>query len=181
MRHDCKISFTHVATVLIAMLLLPGLAGAQDVTGPALKAAFIYNFAKFTQWPEDAPEAKPFVMCVVGDPNVAAALEQAVKDRLLGGNSIAVERLTRTSSGPSRPCRLLYLSGTTTAQATELLSAFRGTPMLTISDLEGFTELGGMVQFFYEHGQLRFSIGMKSAWMSRLQISAKILTLAIRK
>jgi hypothetical protein len=53
--------------------------------------------------------------------------------------------------------------------------------VLTISDLEGFTQMGGMVQFVFEQGQLRFSIGQESARLARLQISAKLLTLAIRK
>ena len=179
MRNTRGISPSHIAISLISVLLLTAYAGAQDVTGPALKAAFIYNFAKFTEWPEDAVQAKHFVMCVLGDDAVSDALERGVKDRFIAGNSINVVRLTSTVS--HRPCHLVYVSGVTSEQAAQVVAGLRGAPVLTISDLDAFTELGGIAQFFFEHGQLRFSIGLDAAKNARLQISAKVLTLAIRK
>ena len=69
-------------------------AAAQDVTEPALKAAFIYNFAKFTEWPADAMAAgAPFVLCVLGDAAVGDALERAVKGRVLAGHSMGVSQV----------------------------------------------------------------------------------------
>jgi hypothetical protein len=170
---------SYIAIALLSLLLLPTVADAQDVTGPPLKAAFIYNLAKFVEWPEDAPAAKPFTMCVLGDAAVGDALERSVFNRRLGGNNVSVLRLT--ASGPQRPCHILYMSGVTRDQAGVLVSALKTAPVLTISDIEGFTEFGGMVQFLYEHGQLRFRIGHEAAKRSGLQISAKLLSLAIRK
>ena len=85
-------SFTRITRAAIAIvLLMPVPAAAQDVTEPALKAAFIYNFAKFTEWPADVvPAAEPLVMCVLGDAAVGDALERAVKGRELAGHSMAV-------------------------------------------------------------------------------------------
>ena len=75
------------------MLLMPMTAAAQDVTEPALKAAFIYNFAKFTEWPADAIAAgAPLVLCVLGDAAIGGALERAVKGRTLAGHSIGVSQ-----------------------------------------------------------------------------------------
>ncbi len=168
-----------IAIALLTMLFLPPTAKAQDVTGPALKAAFIYNLAKFIEWPEDAPAARPFVMCVVGDAAVSEALERAVYQRRLGNSVISVVRMT--SVAPQRGCHVLYLSGVSREQTSLHLGTLRNAPVLTISDLEGFTDSGGMVQFFFEHGQLRFRVGLESAKRAGLQISAKILSLAIRK
>ena len=92
---DSRLRFARITRATIAVLLLMRvLASAQDVTEPALKAAFIYNFAKFTEWPADVvPAAEPFVMCVLGDAAVGDALERAVKARVLGGHSMAVSHV----------------------------------------------------------------------------------------
>ncbi len=172
-------SFTRITRAAIAAaLLMPVPASAQDVTEPALKAAFIYNFAKFTEWPADVvPAGEPFVMCVLGDAAVGEALERAVKGRDLGGRThgrVAVGVAER----PQRGCHVLYVSGVTAGQAAQLVAGLRDAPVLTISDVEGFTELGGIAQFFFEHGQLRFSVHLESAKRARLQISSRLLALA---
>jgi len=167
------------ATIAV-FLLTPVLASAQDVTEPSLKAAFIYNFTKFTAWPAAVmPLAGPLVVCVLGDPAVSSALERTVKGRVLEGHSMAVSYVAL--AGPQRACHVLYVSGVTADQAKRIVAALRDEPVLTISDIEGFTELGGIAQFFYEHGQLRFSVQLESARRARLQISSKLLALANQK
>jgi hypothetical protein len=170
--------FTRITRATIAaLLLMQGLAFAQDVTEPALKAAFIYNFAKFTEWPTAVvPAAEPFVMCVVGDAAVGRELERAVRARVLAGHSIAVFNVVRAE--PTRICHLLYVSGMTPGQAAQLVAGLRDLPVLTISDVEDFTELGGIAQFFFTHGQLRFSVQNESAKRARLKISSRLLALA---
>src|SRR6185503_17381049 len=94
------------AAVLAASLLCVLSAHAQDVTEPSLKAAFIYNFAKFTEWPADGlPVTAPFNACVLGDPAIGDALERSVKNRLLSGHAISVLRVQ--IDGPLRTCHLL--------------------------------------------------------------------------
>ena len=88
----------NVCGVLAVMLLMPLAAVAQDVTAPALKAAFIYNFAKFTEWPVALPASEPFVICVLGDAAVGDALERVVKGREFAGR-----RMVGRSSPPPRP------------------------------------------------------------------------------
>ncbi len=168
----------HIVHPTIAVLLLTAaLASAQDVTAPALKAAFIYNFVKFTEWPSGlVPAAEPFVMCVLGDAAVGDALERAVKSRLVGGHSMTVSQVA--SAGPLRGCHVLYVSGVPAGQAAQLVTGLRDVPVLTISDIEGFTQVGGIAQFFFERGQLRFSIQHESAKRARLRISSRLLALA---
>jgi hypothetical protein len=162
------------------LLLIPVPGATQDVTEPALKAAFVYNFAKFTDWPAAVvpPAAEPFVLCVVGDAAVADALERLVKGRVLAGHSMAVHK---SPGAPEHVCHVIYLSGLTATQATQLVARHRDLPVLTISDTEGFTELGGIAQFFFEHGQLRFNIDVASARRAHLQISSSLLVLAKRR
>jgi hypothetical protein len=160
------------------LLLMPLPAAAQDVTEPALKAAFIYNFAKFTEWPGDVmTTAGPLVFCVLGNPAIGDALERAVQGRMLSGHSIEVSR-AESAGQPRAGCHILYVSGITAEQATKLVAGLRDAPVLTISDVSGFTQLGGMALFFFKHGQLRFSVRVEAARRARLQISSRLLALA---
>ena len=169
----------HITAVLVTILLYSSLTRAQDVTGPALKAAYIFNLAKFTQWPEEVLYTKKFVMCVIGDQAVAEELERIVKNRSVAGNSITVTRAH--ADGEERLCHLLYVSEISAAKTAQLVGGLKGIPVLTISDIDGFIKVGGMVQLFYQQGQLRFGIGLESARNAHLEISSKILTIAMRK
>jgi YfiR/HmsC-like len=172
------IGFAYVVHAAMALLLLSPLpTSAQDVTEPSLKAAFIYNFAKFTEWPRgERPAAGPFVMCVLGDAAVGDALEQAVKARSLAGRSMTVLRVA--VAGPPRVCHILYVSGVPADRAAQLIAGLHDMPVLTISDIEGFIGLGGIAQFFFEGGRLRFIIQHESAKRAHLQISSRLLALA---
>ena len=98
----------------IALLLLtPMPAAAQDVTEPVLKAAFIYNFAKFTEWPADVlPAGKPLVICVLGDAAIVEALARAVKGRTLAGHNPEVSQSPPDGPKPGA-CHIMYLSAVT--------------------------------------------------------------------
>lgn len=181
MRRIGRLVFAGIRCVTIAAFLLPQLpAFAQDVTEPALKAAFIYNFAKFTEWPANAvPPAGPFMICVVGDAAVGDALERVVTAHLLAGRAMAVSNVA--PAGPWGVCQILYVSGVPAAQVARLVAGLRDLPVLTISDIEGFAQLGGIAQLFFEHGLLRFSIRDEFAKRARLQISSRVLALAKNK
>jgi hypothetical protein len=162
-----------------ALALLASLTYGQDVTEPSLKAAFIYSFAKFTGWPADVLSAtSPFVACVLGDERTGDALERAVKGRLLDGHLVKVAMVT--VDGPLRSCHLLYVSGITASQATQVAAALRNLPVLTISDMESFATLGGVAYMFVESGKMRFDLNYGLAKRNRLQLSSKLLSLASR-
>ena len=158
------------------MVLLSRTAAAQDVTEPALKAAFIYNFARFTTWPADAPAGDSFVICVLNDTAVAQALQRAVTGRSLAERPVVVT--TVAPAAPKRTCRVLYVAGLAVAQVADLVAEQREAPVLTISNIDGFATAGGMTQFFFEHGQLRFRIHLESAKRAGLQISSRLLIMA---
>jgi hypothetical protein len=170
-----------LCAALATLLLTAITATAQDVTEPALKAAFIYNFAKFTEWPAEViPEGEPMVLCVLGDIAISEALEQAVRGRMLAGHSMTVVQAAPVVK-PSEGCHLLYISATPAGHAAKVVAAMREEPVLTISDAEGFTQHGGIAQFFFEHGQLRFNIHLESARRARLKLSSRLLALARTK
>lgn len=165
------------AAAIASGLLAPSVAFTQDVTEPSLKAAYIYNFALFTEWPAEAiPAAGPLVICVTSDAAVGDALERAVKGRPLAGRRVTVAPVA--PGGSVRACHVLYISGGSVSHAQALVSGLRGTPVLTISDVEGFTELGGIALFFFNQGRLRFNVDIESAKRAGLVISSRLLALA---
>lgn len=166
-----------IVSVLLAVHLPLRLAVAQDVTVPALKAAFIYNFVKFTEWPVVGPLSEPFALCVVGDAAVGDALTRLVEGREVAGRRMVT--LT-TTTRPTRTCGVLYVSGATVADAARAIAGLQDSPVLTISDLAGFNDSGGMAQFFFSGGQLRFTIKADAVARSGLKMSSRLLTLGQR-
>jgi hypothetical protein len=165
--------------VVVALALLPSAVTtvrAQDVTELSLKAAFVYNFAKFTEWPPDVlTSTTPFTACVVGDPRFGDALARTVQGRLLSGRPIVVSRLQ--PDGLLKSCHLLYISGAA-AEVARVVLAVKGSPVLTISDLDNFAQLGGIAHIFVEDGRMRFDLNLDLARRARLQLSSKLLSLA---
>ena len=162
--------------VVVALLLAPAAAPAQDVSLPTLKAAFLANFAKFTEWPQDAqPPGRVLTFCVIGDKAVAAALEQGIKDRP-GQEPMSVANVT--ADAPLRGCQVLYLGGMNLRDARRVLETVKGLPIFTVSDVDGFAEHGGVAQLRLERGRMRFAINPAAAQRARLSLSAKLLSLA---
>jgi len=150
----------------------------QDVTEASLKAAFIHNFVKFTEWPRDVlPPAAPLVACVLGDPAFGDVLSNYVKGHPVDGHDIVVSRVTLEAAMP-RSCHLLFVSGITAKQAAQVLVALNGAPVLTLSDVEQFARVGGMAQLYVEDGRIRFRVNLDNTKRSRLQFSSRLLALA---
>lgn len=167
----------HVAAALCAaaaVVAFGGTASAQDVSGPNLKAAYIYNFALFTTWPEAVlPPERPITMCVVGDTVMRDALTRAVDGRTVDKRPITV--VYGSADRPPASCHMLYMSSISTAQTARLLAGLGKAPVLTMSDLEGFNKMGGIAEFFYEAGNLRFSIRTDVVKDANLQLSSRLL------
>ena len=160
------------------MTLLAGsLAAAQSAPETTLKAGYLYNFAKFTEWPGDGlPAGTPLTFCVAGDPAVAQLLDQTVARRRIAGHSMNVRQVT--PDGPLRSCHLVYAAHIDAKAAAQLLEAVKGSTVMTVSDLDGFAELGGTAHLYIEDGRMKFAINVDSAQRSRLHLSAQLLSLA---
>ena len=175
--HRTRLVVMSLARVSVVLLLMmPTMASAQEATESALKAAFIFNFVRFTEWPVELPASEPFVICVVGDAAIGDEIERVVKGRQVEGRDIVV--LRAATAGPGRACRVLYVTDVVASRAATLLVGLRDAPVLTISDIDGFNKVGGIAQFFFESGRLRFSIHLESAQRAKLRISSKLLVLS---
>ena len=159
------------------MLLCASRTFTQGAPEPTLKAAFLYNFVKFAEWPAEvvAPNS-PLTLCVLGDEGVQSELEQSVKGHTVGGHSLNVIRITL--DGALRSCHLLYVTGLDRRRLSELIARVKEAPVFTVSDFDAFASFGGVAQLFLENGKVRFAINPASALRARLRISSKLLTLA---
>jgi hypothetical protein len=150
---------------------------AQDVTEVSLKGAFIFNFARFTEWPSESLPANAAVSaCVVGDHGVGEALKRSVSGQKLNGRAIVVSILE--PNGPLPSCHFLYVSGVARTRLAEIVYGVHDAPVLTVSDDDTFIKAGGMIQVFIESGKMRFRINPKSAKRAKLQLSSRLLALA---
>jgi hypothetical protein len=152
-----------------------GLAG-QAVTQPALRAAFLYNFAKFTEWPGESGPAAPLTLCVLDDTAVEGALTELVGSSAINGRTVII---ARGVNGPRlRTCNLLYVGETTSGRAAAILDELQGAPVLTVSNGDEFVRGGGIVGLFVEEGRMRFAINPDAAQRAGVRLSSRLLQLA---
>ena len=166
-----------ILIALVATLLATrGGAAGQAVTQPALRAAFLYNFAKFTEWPIDGAPAGPLKLCVVDDSAVEGALEELVGTSLINSRAVTV---SQGESGKGlRTCSVLYLGEVASNRAAAILDELQGAPVLTVSNGDEFVRGGGMVGLFVEDGRMRFAINPEAAQRAGVRLSSRLLKLA---
>jgi hypothetical protein len=168
--------------VLLLAALCPWLAQAQ--TNSALerqvKAAYLYKFAGFVEWPEGsfARPDSPLVIGVAGADALAEQLENTVAGHSAGGRPLQVKRIRRGDSLAG--LHMLFIAGQDKALAQDLLAASRGQPVLTVTDAEDGFGLGSMINFVIADERLRFEVSLKPAASARLKISARMLSAAYR-
>jgi hypothetical protein len=151
---------------------------AQSATEDQVKAAYLFNFAKFIEWPAEAfdkPDA-PINFCALGRSPVVDELDSSVGGKSLNGHTIMIKHL----HGPEeiKGCHLLFLSASAGKQQQKLLQAASGLPVLLVAETAGFARAGGTINFMMESGRLLFEINIKAAENAHLKISSKLLSLA---
>ncbi len=156
-------------------------SGAADLRGAfdynLLKAAFEFNFVKFTEWPEDMLAAgAPLTMCVFDDRLLAVALERTVSGHTIGGHELRVSSLGPGDS--ARACHVVDVGGLKPKARADLLADLKRTAVLTVSDAPVFARQGGIAELYAEGNQIRFAVNLAAAQRARLKLSAKLLSLA---
>lgn len=168
-----------LALILASAPARPAAAQAVEASSEtALKAAFLYNFARFVSWPDTIwpRPGDPLVFGLVGADPLAAALEESIKDRDVQGHPLTVRRVSEASDLAG--CHVLF-AGTRDRRMLSLIIATAGRqPMLTVGDSREFAKQGGMITFVLKGSTLGFEINRPAAELSGLRISSKLLKLA---
>jgi uncharacterized protein DUF4154 len=167
------------ATLVAVLLALTGTARGNvnddTISEVVVKAAFLFNFAKFAEWPALQP-GTPLMLCVLGDDGVGNALVETVRGQQINGHALEVLRPRRGDSW--RPCHLLFIAGSEVWRVATELERVRALPILTVSDGRDFSKSGGLIEFFVENGKMRFAINVDTAERSGLRLSSRLLGLA---
>lgn len=143
-----------------------------------VKAAFLLNFAKFVEWPAAAFRAfdAPVTICVAGDDPFGAILDRTVEGELVNNRAVKAQRLL--PDGDLRSCHILFISRSERERFAEIVSRLRGSSVLTVSELPGFVDAGGMIEFIVEEGKARFYINAATAAAGGLRLSSRLLRVA---
>jgi hypothetical protein len=144
-----------------------------------VKAAFLFNFAKFVEWPPDAfaDSKAPIVIGVLGDNVFGNNLEKVINDRKV--NNRGFQFRVFDSVTEATHCQILFISASKKNDFAKIVAALHNASVLTISETDGFLKAGGMINFLFEGNNVRFQISDEAAKKARLSISSKLLSLAV--
>lgn len=167
---------------LLLWLLLLGLGVSTPLFAQVsreydVKAAFLYNFITFTEWPAEAfssPES-PYVIGVVGDDPFGRALDEIVNGERIKGRPLVVRRVDQV--GDARRCHVLFVSSSEARRMNDIIRRLQGLPVLTVADLPDFAESGGAINFT-TGARIGLVINPAALRASRLTMSSKLLRLA---
>ena len=153
-----------------------GVGVPANVEEYRLKAEFIERFSRFVKWPEgvEPVDGRPLVIGVVGDDPFGTSLDEVARKWTEQGRPIVVQAVTRDVEG----CHLLFITASEEARLSEILATTADRPILTIGDAKGFGERGVLINFFLDHGKVRFEVNHAAVRRSGLELSSKLLKLA---
>lgn len=167
-------------TAIAMIFLIPFKLSAQSPSASEyqLKAAFIYNFTRFVDWPAPASSRTnaPFVISVLNEDRLADKIVELVKGEQLNGRPIVVRRLDNRSEIAN--CNILYVSVRDASDIKNQLSTINRRGILTVSDNPNFARWGGLVRFFKEDNKLRMQINIDEARAARFNMSSKLLSIS---
>lgn len=143
-----------------------------------LKAAFLFNFAKFIDWPAtnfSSPQS-PFIICILGTDPFGHAMDDVLRDKSIDNRPVVISRLKNITE--AKQCHMVFVSQSETARLADIIQELRGARILLVGESDGFAAAGGMIQFTREDNHVRFLINSDAADRAGLKVSSKLLSLA---
>jgi hypothetical protein len=142
-----------------------------------LKAAFLYNFAKFVQWPSGTFNSAdtPIILCIYGLDSFKEALD-TIENKLIRNRRLMIKKSPHSKE--VKQCHILFVSSSESKNVSDLLSLTKNLPILTVSDIKGFSDHGGMIALIKKDNKIRFDVNLDAAEGSNLKINSHLLRLA---
>lgn len=163
---------TRGAVLLLVIALGHAAVAAQGVSQEyRIKAAYLYNFLKFVEWPEDTTPA-PLTICVAGRNPFGTVLHDLVRDQVVSNRPIAARIILEPEEG----CHIVFVPDGAATDA--YLRAARDRSTFTVGETSTFIEHGGIANFYVDRGSIRFEINPAAAERARIRISSRLLQLA---
>jgi uncharacterized protein DUF4154 len=163
----------------VACILAAGFCGGALSAPPAaeyqVKAAYLFNFGQFVEWPPqayDSPSA-PFVIGIVGEDPFGKVIDEAVAGERLGGHPLVVRRFRNPEDISA--CNILFIGRSEAGRLAETLKALQGRSVLTVTDITGPEQQGAIIVLINENNRIRMRIDVAAARANNLVISSKLL------
>ena len=168
--------FVRPVTLALLLIVVPAYAGDRSLEY-AVKAAFLYKFASFVDWPAGSfeSESAPFILCVAGGDPFGGRIRSAANGQMVGSHPIVLRPLAKDAT-PSN-CHAMFVSGSDSKFAREALNGVRGTPTLTVTD-SALGPTAGIIHFVVADDRVTFDIDNAGAAANHLVISSQLLALA---
>jgi len=167
------------AILLTASSLVGGAAAqAPQVDEEHIKAAYLYNFAKFVEWPADNSSSpdRPTLICALGDDRLAEVLQQVVLGKQANGRRVEARRISNFQEGKS--CQILLIGFRDQEHVVQALRGLEAASVLTVGEIDRFTDLGGMINLVRTERAMELEINPKAAEAAGLKISSRLLAVA---
>jgi hypothetical protein len=150
-------------------------AQAPSVSEYQVKAAFLFQFTQFVDWPPDAFPARqaPLVIGILGEDPFGTFLDETVRDEKTNNHPVAIQRYRRLED--VKNCQVLFVSRSEAGRMGEIVAAFKGHNILTVGDADAFADRGGIIQFVTQENRIRLRINLEAAKAANLTISSKLL------
>ncbi|HEX3730370.1 MAG TPA: YfiR family protein, partial [Opitutaceae bacterium] len=141
-----------------------------------VKAVFLYNFAQFVEWPPQAfaSASAPLTIGILGDDPFDGVLDEILRGEVLRGHRMQVRRSQREED--LADCQLLFISQSEKPRMPRIMAGLRPRPILTVSEVDGFAQLGGMVNFYRDGARVRFELNPGAARQGGLKFSSQLLS-----
>lgn len=141
-----------------------------------VKAGFIYNFAKFTEWPEEAFDNDPnsIILCIIPN-NPETNIFFNLRNKKVGGKKIIIRKCNDVNDKDIEGCHILFIDSTDKKFIKNSLSIVKYRSLLTVGHSKGFTKDGGIINFFTEKGQLHFKANLEAARRARIKLGSQLL------
>jgi hypothetical protein len=171
-----------ITVVVLAwgLLSVPALhAQNAKPTDYDVKAAYLYNFGRFVEWPAQittAPKSGHFTVCVLGQDPFGPSLDNTLAGETIGGKSIVAKRIS--SPQESDDCHIIFLGSTEGSRLKKIVAELDKKAILTVSDMPQFVQLGGMIQFVPEGKRVRFEVNLAATQRAGLTLSSELLKVA---
>lgn len=138
------------------------------------KAAFIYNFAKFTRWPKSLEDDKEdeIILCTLGEDQLVSDLTR-LKGKIINNRTLAVKPFKNPDE-----CNMLYIATSKNITYVDIINSIQGKPILTISEIKNFAKTGGIIELNHDKGQTRITANLNTAYENNLELSSRLLMLA---
>jgi YfiR/HmsC-like len=177
-RHRSCLSHLLALAVLWAFTGTLFLHAQSSPTEYQVKAAYLYNFGKFVEWPaKDTSSETSFNICVLGQDPFGSTFGSTIGGESIKGKSVLLKSIPRAQEAVG--CHILFISSSEEPHLKEILAALDKTSVLTVSDMPHFTRRGGMIQFVMEANRVRFEVNLTSTERTGLTVSSQLLKVAI--